>query len=78
MPAIRTPTGEEVEIEHVEELANGGARFDIEAPDGRKWRVGVTRIGNVEVVTSWRDGVLADLSEPDWMADVIARLQRAA
>ncbi|CCQ34914.1 hypothetical protein HLRTI_002323 [Halorhabdus tiamatea SARL4B] len=75
---MRTPTGDEVEIKHVKELANGGARFDITADDGRKWRVDITRTGSIDLVTTWRDGVLEDLDEPDWMTDVIARLQRAA
>lgn len=70
--------GTEIEIEHVKSLANGGARFDIEAADGRKWRLDVPRSGDPEVVTSWRDGTLADLELPDWMDDVLARLQMAA
>jgi len=29
-------TGEEVTVEHVKTLSNGGARFDITTDDGRK------------------------------------------
>jgi hypothetical protein len=67
-------TGIEVTVEHVDTLANGGARFDITAEDGRKWRLDLTRDGQMEVVTTWRDGTLADLDTPDWLDDVTARL----
>ncbi|WP_342210802.1 hypothetical protein [Halorhabdus rudnickae] len=29
-------------------------------------------------MTTWRDGLLDDLDEPDWIEDVVAQLQRAA
>ena len=67
-------TGIEVTVEHVSTLANGGARFNITAEDGRKWQIDLARGGEVEVVTTWRDGVLADLDVPDWLDDVTARL----
>lgn len=67
-------TGIEVTVEHVGTLANGGARFDVTAEDGRTWRLDLTRDGQVEVVTTWRDGTLADLDTPDWLDDVTARL----
>lgn len=70
-------TGDVIEVEHVKSLASGGARFDITAEDGRKWRIDVTRDGNTEVVTSWRDGTLADVDVPEWMEDVAARLIRS-
>jgi hypothetical protein len=66
--------GIEVEVEHVSTLANGGARFNITADDGRKWQLDLTRGGETEVVTTWRDGTLADLDTPDWLDDVTARL----
>ncbi|WP_254274183.1 hypothetical protein [Haloarcula marina] len=68
-------TGTEVHVEHVDRLASGGARFDITAEDGRKWRVDVTRDGGMDVVTTWRDGTLADVDVPEWFDDVIARLR---
>ncbi len=67
-------TGDVVTVEHVDTLASGGARFDITAEDGRKWRLDLTRDGQTEVVTTWRDGTLADLETPDWLDDVTARL----
>jgi len=67
-------TGMEVAVEHVSTLSNGGARFNITAEDGRKWQLDLTRDGEMEVVTTWRDGALADLDVPDWLDDVTARL----
>ena len=69
--------GTTVEVEHVKPLANGGACFDIESEDGRKWRVDLTREGDTELVTSWRDGELADLDIPDWLDDILERLRMA-
>jgi len=74
---IEVYTGTEVEVEHVKSLASGGARFDVTAEDGRKWRIDVTREGEVELVTSWEDGTLADLPLPEWIDDVAARLTQA-
>ncbi|WP_420182122.1 hypothetical protein ACNO8S_14035 [Haloarcula sp. KBTZ06] len=69
-------TGEKVSVEHIKTLPGGSARFDITAEDGRKWRVDLTRDGDTEIVTSWRDGKLADLELPEWAGDVTARLAR--
>ena len=69
-------TGDTVTVEHVKPLADGGGRFDIAAEDGRKWQIDVTRSGDVDVVTTWRDGTLADLDVPEWMDDVVARLSK--
>lgn len=74
--SIQVYTGEEVSIEHIKALGDGGARFDITAEDGRKWCIDLTRDGDSEVVTSWRDGKLADLELPEWAGDVTARLAR--
>ena len=70
-------TGETITVDHVESLSTGGARFDVTADDGRKWRIDVDRDGDVDVVTTWRDGSLADLDVPEWMDDVAARLLRS-
>jgi len=67
-------TGIEVTVEHVESLPSGGARFNITAEDGRKWQIDLAREGDVEVVTTWRDGTLADVDVPEWLEDVTARL----
>ena len=67
-------TGIEVTVEHVSTLANGGARFNITAEDGRKWQIDLTRDGETEIVTTWRDGALADLETPEWLDDVTVRL----
>lgn len=74
---IEVYTGDVVTVEHVKPLSNGGARFDVTAEDGRQWRIDVTRDGETELVTSWRDGTLADLDLPEWMDDVAVRLARS-
>ncbi|MUV89995.1 hypothetical protein GJ629_08905 [Halapricum sp. CBA1109] len=68
--------GTEVEVEHVEALPSGGARFDI-AAEGKRWRLDVGRDGSVDVVTTWDEGQLADVPLPEWMDEVVARLQHA-
>jgi len=68
--------GTEVEVEHVEALPSGGARFDV-AADGNTWRIDVTRDGSLDVVTTWADGELADVPLPEWMDEIVARLQHA-
>ena len=73
---IEVYTGGEVTVEHIKALGDGGARFDITDDDGREWRVDVDREGDTEIVTSWRDGTLANLDVPEWMGDVTARLAR--
>jgi len=75
---VQISTDLEVEIEHVKPVGASGARIDIEASDGRKWRVDVTRSGNVDVVTTWRDGELTDLELPEWIDYVTARIGQAA
>ncbi|WP_459191800.1 hypothetical protein [Halosimplex sp. J119] len=72
---MHTFDGTEVDVKHVKPLANGGARLDVEHPDGRKWRLDVDRNGESEIVTSWRDGELADLEIPEWLD---ANLQQVA
>ncbi|MBB6645044.1 hypothetical protein [Halobellus ruber] len=75
---LETWDGTNVEVEHVQDLAGGGARFDIEAEAGPRWRLDVSKTGTYEVVTSWdARGQLADVETPEWMDDIIARLQRA-
>jgi hypothetical protein len=74
---IEVYTGDVVTVEHVDTLPNGGARFDLSTDDGRTWRVDVTRNGDSEIVTTKRDGTLADLDTPEWLDDVVARLSRA-
>ena len=73
---IEVHTGDEVAVEHIKALGDDGARFDITAADGREWRVDVDREGDTEIVTSWRDGTLANLDVPEWIDDVTARLAR--
>jgi len=75
MPDSDTLTirGTEIEATHIDALANGGARFDFETARDR-YRVDVSRSGETELVTTWRDGQLADLDEPEWLDDVVARL----
>jgi len=78
MPDLTIPGGTTITVEHVKPLPNNGARFDIEHPDGRTWRIDVTRSGKTDLVTSWCDGELADLDEPDWFEDVLAQLRPPA
>ena len=75
MPDSDTLTirGTEIEATHIDALANGGARFDF-ATERDRYRVDMTRSGETELVTTWRDGQLADLPEPAWLDDVVARL----
>jgi len=68
--------GTEIEPEHVKPLSSGGARFDFET-ERKRWRVDVSRSGETELVTTWRDGELADLDEPEWLDDVVAMLATA-
>jgi len=71
--------GQEVTVTPIEEQPGGGARIDVEADDGRRWRVDVTATGELDaIVTTWQDGELRDLDRPWWLEDVIARLARAA
>lgn len=81
MPDARTVRldGQEIEIEPVDPLPGGGARVDVETDDDRKWRVDVTSAGKKDtIVTTWRDGTLADLEEPDWLEEALSRLARVA
>ncbi|MDY6818403.1 MAG: hypothetical protein SVG88_07055 [Halobacteriales archaeon] len=67
-------------IEPVEPRSGGGMRVDIEPQDDtRKWRVDVSATGDDnEIVTTWRDGELADLDEPEWLEEAITRVQQVA
>jgi hypothetical protein len=74
--SMTLPDGTTVTVEPVEKLADGGARMDVSADDGRRWRVDIPKDrGAPTVVTTWRDGSLADLAEPDWLDEVVARIQ---
>jgi hypothetical protein len=78
MRKLEAYDGTEVAVKPIKPLANGGTRVDISAEDGPKWRLNITRAGNITVVTTWNaDGELADVEVPDWMDDIVARLQRA-
>jgi len=73
MPTMTTYDGTEVEVEHVHPIDKGGARLDIEHPDGRRWLLDVSREGEPEIVTSWRGDKLADLEIPEWLDDNLTR-----
>lgn len=68
----------DVEVEHLELRGERGARVDVETDDGRKWRLDITNSGDYELVTSWQDGELTDLDDPEWLDDLLARIGRAA
>lgn len=77
MPETIHAHGETVQVQYLKTLENGGARFDITGPAGRRWRIDVTLHGNHSLVTSWdREGTLADLDEPAWFDDVLTQLER--
>jgi hypothetical protein len=77
--SLTLPNGTTVTVTPVKQLSTGGARMDIEADDGRRWRVDIPKTGDgTELVNSWEDGTLADLDEPDWLGQVVARIQHNA
>ena len=76
MSDVVTVAGVEVEPEHIKRLPNGGARFDFKT-ETKRWRVDITRAGNTEIVTTWKDDQLADLDEPEWLDDVVAMIATA-
>jgi hypothetical protein len=79
MPETLHVHGAEIEVDPRAQLEGGGARFDVEGPEGRKWRIDVTPEGNYTLVTSWNsEGNLADLDEPDWFDDMLVQLRRGA
>jgi len=70
--------GHHLAIELLEDRAGGGARLDITHADGRRWRLAVTATGELDhMITTWRDGKLADLDDPDWLDDLLVRLRNA-
>jgi len=71
--------GMELEAIHIEDRPDGGATLDIEHPDGRRWRVGVSAQGTAtEVVTAWNsEGQVAAAEKPDWLADALRQLAGA-
>lgn len=72
---VETHTGERVEITHVGTQGEG-ARIDVAAADGRRWRLDVTRQGEYEIVTRWNsDGELDDVPVPDWMDSIVSRMR---
>jgi hypothetical protein len=71
--------GMAIEAAHIEDRPGGGATLDIEHPDGRKWRVGVSGQGTVtEIVTAWEaDGQVVPAEEPEWLDDALRQLAGA-
>jgi len=76
---IEAYDGTEVEVDIVKPLSGGGARVELDAVDGGRWRLDVTSTGELsEIVTSWNSNdELADVPVPDWVDDVLLRLARA-
>lgn len=77
---IETYTGETVEVEPLRQLDGGGQRLELDVVDGPRWRVDVTATGGgVTLVTAWNErDELADVGLPEWLDDVLVRLQGAA
>lgn len=73
MPTLNID-GMQINARPVRPLADGGARIDVTAPDGRQWRLDIDRDGEFEVVVSRRDGQLADVALPSWMDDCTRRV----
>ncbi|WP_436933718.1 hypothetical protein [Halovenus marina] len=70
--------GNDLTIEH-KGPDGAGARLDVSHEDGRRWLLTVTGTGSLkEIETTWRDGQLADLDEPDWLDDALHRVARVA
>jgi len=70
--------GHDLTVELIEPR-NSKRVVDVEHDDGRKWRLVVNSQGEIDAVeTTWRDGQLSDLNQPDWLDDAMARLARAA
>ncbi|MFC6973670.1 hypothetical protein ACFQL1_01660 [Halomicroarcula sp. GCM10025709] len=60
------------------ETTDDGQRVRVSHPDDREWIVLVEPDGDVSVEASYRDGELADLETPAWLADELALLARPA
>ncbi|MEA5387144.1 hypothetical protein VB779_08785 [Haloarculaceae archaeon H-GB11] len=70
-----TVRGTDVDITPLQKLPTGGRRVDVKVGE-KQWRLDISMQGNREIVTTWRDGELADLDEPEWMDDLCAQLGR--
>lgn len=73
-----TPNGEKAEISKLDALAGGGARIAIDVDDGPRWRLDVNNTGeDYDLVTAWNaDDQLADIDVPEWIDELLLRLQR--
>jgi hypothetical protein len=71
--------GTEVEVDVIKPLSGGGARVELDAVDGGRWRLDVNSTGrDYDVLTSWNShGELADVPVPDWAEDILLRLAEA-
>jgi hypothetical protein len=76
---IEAYDGTEVDVDVIKPLSGGGARVELDATDGGRWRLDVNSTGSdYEVITSWNSaGELADVDLPDWAEDILLRLARA-
>lgn len=71
--------GEELTVELAAFRSGGKRVVDVTHADGRKWRLVVKSTGTLDhVETTWRDGQLADLDQPDWSDDLLARMAQPA
>ena len=74
---IELREGTEVAVAPIKQLAGGGARIEVDAVDGPRWRLDVNGRGtDYEVVTAWNAAdELADIEPHDWIDDLLLRLQ---
>ena len=75
---IEAYTGDEVAVEPIKQLSNGGTRVELDVVEGPRWRLDVNGTGNdYEIVTSWdATGQLADVDVPGWIDDILVRLRQ--
>jgi len=69
--------GMRIDVELIAQRSGGRRVMDVEHEDGRKWRMVVMPNGeDYYTETMLRDDQLADLDEPDWLSEVLARLKQ--
>ena len=75
--SIRDYSGEEVEVRRLGR-SDDGHRLKVTHPDGRRWITQVGLDGAVDVESTYRDGELADVETPDWLADELSMIAQPA
>lgn len=77
MPTMHVPDGPRVAIKRERYRRGGGVNLDVETSDGRRWRIAVAKSGRIiQVLESWEGGEIADVELPEWIDDVLVRLEK--